>query len=86
MEDDLSYLESCAKKATKGEWIGVGSWVENTREDLPDIVCADADDSRGPGDDYKKRYADADYIAAAQPRVIMRLIAELRALRRLTKI
>ena len=43
MEDDLAYIESLAKKATKGQWIAVGSWVENTSDSLPDIVCTPHD-------------------------------------------
>ena len=84
MKDDLSYLEACAKKATKGKWIAVGSWVENERDDMPDIVCTSHDHYRGPHDNFERRLADAEYIAAAQPEVIRQLIAELRELRAMT--
>ncbi len=83
MEGDLTYIESLAKKATKGQWIAVGSWVENTSDSLPDIVCTPHDFDRGPRDSLKQREMDALYIAAAQPKLILELIQELRALRRI---
>lgn len=81
INDDLSYLEDCAKKATKGDWIAVGTWVENTNDNQPDIVCTPYDFDRGPRDNGKKREADAEYIAAAQPKVIKSLISHIRCLR-----
>ena len=36
--DHLTDLSNLAKAATQGGWIAVGTWVENTRNDLPDIV------------------------------------------------
>lgn len=30
-------LYAAAEKATKGNWINVGAWVENERDDLKDI-------------------------------------------------
>lgn len=85
MADDLTPLYKLANQATKGRWIAVGTWVENERNDLPDIVCADFDDDRGPDDSQAKRCADAEYIAAAQPEQIKNLIAEIRALRKLVR-
>ena len=83
MEDDLTYIEGFAKKATKGEWIAVGTWVENTKYDLPDIVCCPHDFDRGPRDGFKQREIDALYIAAVQPKRVLELIHELRALRKI---
>ena len=83
-KDHLSELYELAEQATPGGWIAVGAWVENTRDDMPDIVWPH-DKDRGPGDTPKRREADARYIAAAQPHNIKALIAEIRALRRLLK-
>ena len=81
MKDDLTYIENCARKATKGQWIAVGSWVENTKDNRPDIVCTPHDFDRGPRDSPKQRERDALYIAAAQPKAIMTLISQLRLTR-----
>jgi len=81
VKDDLTYLSKLAEKATKGEWIAVGTWVENVRDDLPDIVTANHE--RGPNDSRSQMSADASYIAAANPQVVIGMIREIRALRRL---
>ena len=79
--DDILQLEDYANKATKGHWFAVGTWVENENDTLPEIVCTPHDFDRGPKDSEKQREADAKYIAAAQPTVIKKLIAEVRYLR-----
>lgn len=38
--DHLTDLSKLAKAATQGGWIAVGTWVENTRNDLPDFQAA----------------------------------------------
>lgn len=81
MKDDLTYLSKLAEKATKGEWIAVGRWVENERDDLPDIVTNFHE--RGPNDGDKQMCADAEYIAAANPKTIRSMISEIRSLRKL---
>lgn len=81
--DHLTDLSNLAKAATQGGWIAVGTWVENTRNDLPDIVVQSAREDRGPNDNEKRREADARYIAAANPSRVLELIAEIRELRRL---
>ena len=85
MADDLTRLNQLANQATKGVWMAVGGWVENVRDDLPDIVCAQWDEHRGPCDSAQQIKRDAEYIAAAQPCVIKALIKELRALRKLAR-
>lgn len=82
MKDDYTYLFQLAKKATKGDWIAVGRWVENTRDDLPDIVCPDSD----RGDSDEQQCADANFIGAANPKTIMRMIREIRQLRKAVRI
>lgn len=81
--DHLTDLSNLAKAATQGGWIAVGTWVENTRNDLPDIVVQSAREDRGPNDNEKRREADARFIAAANPSRVLELIAEIRELRRL---
>ena len=81
--DHLTDLSNLAKAATQGGWIAVGTWVENTRNDLPDIVVQSASEDRGPNDNEKRREADARFIAAANPCRVLELIAEIRELRRL---
>jgi len=81
--DHLTDLSKLARAATRGGWIAVGTWVENTRDDLPDIVVQPASEDRGPNDDEKRREADARFIAAANPSRVLELIAEIRELRRL---
>ena len=81
--DHLTDLSNLAKAATQGGWIAVGTWVENTRNDLPDIVVQSASEDRGPNDNEKRRKADARFIAAANPSRVLELIAEIRELRRL---
>ncbi|WP_175898245.1 ead/Ea22-like family protein [Burkholderia cepacia] len=67
-------LQAAAEKATKGNWINVGAWVENEHDDLKDIC-----DCRPNGnEDYEQALHDAAYIALANPNVILRLLAERR--------
>lgn len=80
-DDEFAHLEKCANNATKGRWVAVGTWVENENDSRPDIVRNPPLDSRGPKDSEKQRKDDAKYIAAAQPTVIKKLIAEVRYLR-----
>lgn len=81
MKDDYTYLFQLAKKATKGDWIAVGRWVENTRDDLPDIICCDGD--RGSDNDSDaQQCADANFIGAANPKMVMKMIQEIRQLRK----
>ena len=77
--DDLTYLVELANKATRGGWVAVGRWVENVRDDLPDIVTTNED--RGPNDSDKQQCADAAYIAAVSPSAVKSLIHEIRSLR-----
>ncbi|HDR9011045.1 TPA: ead/Ea22-like family protein [Burkholderia vietnamiensis] len=67
-------LQAAAEKATKGNWINVGAWVENERDDLKDIC-----DCRPNGtEDYDQALRDATYIALANPDTILRLLLERR--------
>ncbi|WP_322086053.1 ead/Ea22-like family protein [Burkholderia sp. BCC1999] len=67
-------LQAAAEKATKGNWINVGAWVENERDDLKDIC-----DCRPTGnEDYDQALRDATYIALANPDTILRLLLERR--------
>ncbi|HGL6719961.1 DUF551 domain-containing protein [Burkholderia contaminans] len=69
-------LQAAAEKATKGNWINVGAWVENERDDLKDIC-----DCRPNGnEDYDQALRDATYIALANPDTILRLLFERRTL------
>ncbi|MGV0129538.1 ead/Ea22-like family protein [Burkholderia gladioli] len=71
---DYDALQAAAEKATKGNWINVGAWVENERDDLKDIC-----DCRPNGsEDYEQAVLDAAYIALANPGTILRLLFELR--------
>lgn len=81
-EGTLSYLHALSKRATQGQWVQVGTFVENAGDHLPDIVCNPALDDRGPGDSSHQRGVDAMYIAAVQPKQVRALIAEIRKLRR----
>ncbi|CAG9193304.1 hypothetical protein BGLA2_1080011 [Burkholderia gladioli] len=72
---DYDALQAAAEKATKGNWINVGAWVENERHDLKDIC-----DCRPNGnEDYEQAVLDAAYIALANPNTILRLLFERRA-------
>ncbi|MGY4727929.1 ead/Ea22-like family protein [Burkholderia pyrrocinia] len=67
-------LQAAAQKATKGDWINVGAWVENGLDDLKDIC-----DCRPNGnEDYEQALLDAAYIARANPDTILRLLLERR--------
>ncbi|MGS0982015.1 MULTISPECIES: ead/Ea22-like family protein [Burkholderia] len=67
-------LQAAAEKATKGNWINVGAWVENEDDDLKDIC-----DCRPNGsEDYDQASRDAAFIALAHPDTILRLLSELR--------
>lgn len=69
---DYDALQAAAEKATKGNWINVGAWVENERDDLKDIC-----DCRPNGnEDYEQAVLDAAYIALANPNTILRLLLE----------
>ncbi|WP_186052767.1 ead/Ea22-like family protein [Burkholderia gladioli] len=71
---DYDALQAAAEKATKGNWINVGAWVENERDDLKDIC-----DCRPNGnEDYEQAVLDAAYIALANPNTILRLLFERR--------
>lgn len=59
MPDDFSYLRKLALAATKGRWIAVNAWVKNECDDLPDIVCNDINEQRGPFDSGGQMCADA---------------------------
>ncbi|WP_321846770.1 ead/Ea22-like family protein [Burkholderia cepacia] len=68
-------LQAAAEKATKGNWINVGAWVENEHDDLKDIC-----DCRPNGnEDYEQALLDAAYIALANPDTILRLLRDRRA-------
>lgn len=70
---ELGKLRKLAKAATKGNWIAVGYWVENERDDLKDICdCAPNGNEEGGS-----VVADAQYIAAAQPSTVLWLIEEI---------
>lgn len=79
MSDEFTDIVRLAKKATRGKWIAVGFQVENERDDLPDICNTNLDHI---GCSKSQMIADADYIAAAQPKVVIEMIKELRHLRR----
>ncbi|MBR8202108.1 ead/Ea22-like family protein [Burkholderia vietnamiensis] len=65
-------LQAAAEKATKGNWINVGAWVENELDDLKDIC-----DCRPNGnEDYEQALLDAAYIALANPDTILRLLLD----------
>ncbi|RQT33456.1 ead/Ea22-like family protein [Burkholderia contaminans] len=67
-------LQAAAEKATKGNWINVGAWVENEHDDLKDIC-----DCRPNGnEDYEQALLDATYIALANPDTVLRLLRERR--------
>ena len=82
MKDDLTELLQHANKATKGNWVAVGLWVENEDDNLVDICEAGSEDVPMKRDKYDIHSANAAYIAAAQPKVIKALIREIRALRK----
>ena len=79
MSDDLTELYKAAKAATKGNWVAVGRWVENDGDNLPDICSCDI--SFDLFDDQND-VLNAQYIAAAQPKVVLGLIEEIRLLRK----
>lgn len=83
MKDDLTYLSQLAKKATKGRWVAVGCVVENENEKYPDI-CGAGYSTDYMTDDYQVNTDNIEYIAAAQPQMVLSLIAEIRRLRSLT--
>jgi len=79
---DLDRLRALAKAATKGEWVSVGAFVENARDDLPDICRCDPE-SMG-----QERWAaesegfrNALYIAAAQPSTVLWMIERIEELK-----
>ncbi|AXF21376.1 hypothetical protein CUJ89_13380 [Burkholderia pyrrocinia] len=73
-------LQAAAERATKGNWINVGAWVENERDDLKDIC-----DCRPNGnEDDEQALLDAAYIALANPDTILRLLREWRTAREAT--
>jgi len=77
---DLVALAKIARKATKGNWIAVGRWVENDRDDLPDVVICDGE--RGSDkDSYRQQCADAEHIACFNPKFVLKLLDELQWLR-----
>ena len=82
MKDYLTELLQHANKATKGNWVAVGLWVENEDDNLPDICEAGSEDVPMEPHKYDIHCANAIYIAAAQPKVIKALIREIRALRK----
>lgn len=79
MLDDLTYLSMLAKNATKGNWIAVGLCVESESDKLKDICFANFLEK----EEYEQCVADAAYIAAANPKVVLSLIKEVRLLRRM---
>lgn len=85
---DLDELERLAKAATKGPWRTHMLFSQGERPDV--AICGDgttvvAADGfpwhRAPWRDYAAVTNDAAYIAAANPAVILELVAELRRLR-----
>lgn len=82
MTIDLDYLETTAKAATPGPWYASGApkaYCIASRNDNTDIVSVNL------YNEYIKsgvqREEDADFIAAANPAVVLELIAELRSAR-----
>lgn len=71
-DDEYSYIEDLAKRATQGDWMAVGRQIENVRDDLPDICFCDLTD------DAKQDAINAEFIAAVQPKVALELIRKLR--------
>lgn len=78
MSDYYDELLTLAKAATKGDWIAVGPVVENVSDHLPDI-CSTSDRA-ALHDSDRQQCADADYIAAANPKVVMAMVHRIRAL------
>jgi len=75
MTNDLDKLEGLAKAATKGPWKVVEDTIVISETSLLAHVC----DEYGWADENHE--ANAVYIAAANPAVILALIAELRGRR-----
>lgn len=69
------YIKELANKATKGNWIAEGAWVENDDEFLPDIVITN-ENRHSDLDSYEQQCIDAKYIAAVEPKVILEIIEE----------
>ncbi|AOI94818.1 ead/Ea22-like family protein [Burkholderia sp. LA-2-3-30-S1-D2] len=67
-------LHAAAEKATKGNWINVGAWVENESDDLKDICHCRPNGN----ENYEQALLDAAYIALANPDTILRLLLERR--------
>lgn len=83
-DEALDDLERKRQAATQGQWFSSTShshvphcWVEH-KESGETLLYA-AEDNWGPTEQRRK---DADYVAAANPEAIGRLIAEVRVLRR----
>lgn len=75
--DDLTFLYNAARKATKGNWIQVGAVVENDNDNLKDIC----DCRPHANENWKDAENDSAFIAAANPKVVLELIREIRLLR-----
>ncbi|WP_175749779.1 ead/Ea22-like family protein [Burkholderia pyrrocinia] len=67
-------LQAAAEKATKGNWINVGAWVENEHDDMKDIC----DCCPNGNEDYEQALLDAAFIALANPDTILQLLHERR--------
>lgn len=70
--DDYTHLVRLARKATKGRWCAVGRQVENENDDLPDVCFVELGECR------EQDIANAEYIAAVQPRAVLAMIKKLR--------
>lgn len=84
IEYDIDALEAAAKKASKGRW------HYRKKGSMPGFVQADVPDANMPyglevlGDDYcgfgddEQRERDCQFVAAANPNVVLDLIRRLR--------
>ena len=76
-ESELKELESKARAATPGPWVANAGCVLSEYG----YIVAKAESIPGVGSLWERRRSQAEYIAAANPEVVLALIAEIRVLR-----